>query len=175
MTAQDELALALQHITALEGEITQLHAEVEENTAAAELRTLLAQLGAVSILGASDEHSDVLELIVKTAMHVLQAQAGYLYLADESSGELVFEVAMGDYAAPLRGQHIARGQGIAGWVAVSGQAISVADVQQDPLWADEIARTVGYAPRSMLAMPLYLRDNVIGVLQLLDKNGGQPL
>ncbi len=174
MTAQDELALALQHITALEGEITQLHAEVAENTAAAELRTLLAQLGAVGILGASDEHDEILEDIVQTAMHVLQAQAGSLYLADENSGELVFEVAMGEHAAPLRGQHIPLGQGIAGWVAVSGQAISVADVQQDPLWVDEIARTVGYVPRSMLAMPLYLRDNVIGVLQLLDKDGGQP-
>ena len=173
MTAKDELELALQHIAELEGEIAQLRAEVEDNTAAAELRTLLAQLGAVSILGASDEHSDVLEHIVKTAMHVLLAQAGSLYLVDESSGELVFEVALGEHAAPLCGQHIPLGQGIAGWVAVSGQAISVADVQQDPLWADEVARTVGYVPRSMLATPLYLRDNVIGVLQLLDKDDGQ--
>ncbi len=174
MTAQDELELALQHIATLEGEVAQLRSEVEENTAAAELRTLLAQLGAVGILGAPDEHDEILEHIVQTAMHVLGAQAGSLFLADESSGELVFEVAMGEHAAPLRGQHIPLGQGIAGWVAVSGQAISVADVQQDPLWADEIARTLGYAPRSMLAMPLYLRDHVIGVLQLLDKNGGQP-
>ena len=174
MTAQDELGPALQHIATLEGEVAQLRAEVEENTAAAELRTLLAQLGAVGVLGASDEHDEILEQIVQTAMHVLGAQAGSLFLADESSGELVFEVAMGEHAAPLRGQHIPLGQGIAGWVAVSGQAISVADVQQDPLWADEVARTLGYAPRSMLAMPLYLRDHVIGVLQLLDKGGGQP-
>ena len=174
MTAQDELGPALQHIATLEGEVAQLRAEVEENTAAAELRTLLAQLGAVGVLGASEEHDEILEHIVQTAMHVLGAQAGSLFLTDESSGELVFEVAMGEHAAPLRGQHIPLGQGIAGWVAVSGQAISVADVQQDPLWADEIARTLGYAPRSMLAMPLYLRDHVIGVLQLLDKNGGQP-
>ncbi len=175
MTAQDELELALKHITELEGEIAQLRAEVGDNTAAAELRTLLAQLGAVGILGASDEYSDILEHIVKTAMHVLGAQAGSLYLLDEKSGELVFEVAMGERAVlPLRGQHLPLGQGIAGWVAVSGQAISVADVQQDPFCAEELARTVGYVPRSMLAMPLYLHDNVIGVLQLLDKDGGQP-
>ncbi len=174
MTAQDELELAKEHITRLEGEIAELQAEVAENTAAAELRTLLAQLGAVAVLGAPDEHNEILEHIVETAMHVLRAQAGSLYLLDEESGELVFEVAIGEYAAPLRGHRLPLGQGIAGWVAVSGQALSVSDVRQDPLWVDDIARSVGYVPRTMLAMPLYLRDNVIGVLQLLDKDGGEP-
>ena len=174
MTAQDELELAKEHIATLEGEITRLQAELADNHAASELRTLLAQLGAVGALGAPDEHNEILEHIVQTAMHVLQAQAGSLYLVDENAGDLVFEVAMGENAAPLRGQRLPLGQGIAGWVAVSGQALSVSDVQQDPLWADDVARSVGYVPRTMLAMPLYLRDNVIGVLQLLDKNGGEP-
>src|SRR5215471_16096521 len=112
MTAKDELALALEHITELEGQVAQLSAR---NTAAAELRTRLAQLGAAGALVASDEHSDILEQIVQTAMHVLRAQAGSLYTLDESSGELVFEVAMGEHAAPLRGHRLPLGQGIAGW------------------------------------------------------------
>ena len=171
MTAKDELALALEHIAELEGQVAQLSAR---NTAAAELRTRLAQMGAAGALVASDEHSDILEQIVRTAMHVLRAQAGSLYTLDESSGELVFEVALGEHAAPLRGHRLPLGQGIAGWCAVSGQAFAIADVQQDPLWSEEIGRTVGYLPHTMLAIPLLLRDNVIGVLQLLDKEGGEP-
>ena len=174
MTAKNELELALQHITELEGQIAQLQAGIKDDGAAAELRTRLAQLGAASILGASDEHDDILEQIVRTAMHVLQAEAGALYTLDESRGELVFEVALGEHAAPLRGHRLPLGQGIAGWVAVSGQAFAVADVQQDPLWSEEIGRTIGYTPRTMLAMPLLLRDSVIGVLQLVDKDGGEP-
>ncbi len=174
MTAKDELALALEHIAELEGQIAQLRAQVEDNTAAAELRERLAQLGAASILGASDEHDVIIEQIVRTAMHVLHARAGSLYLVDESAGELVFEVALGERAAPLRGQRFPLGQGIAGWVAVSGQALAVADVQQDPQWAGEIARTVGYLPHTMLAMPLQAHDSVIGVLQVLDAENGEP-
>lgn len=174
MTAKDELALALEHIAELEGQIAQLRAQVEDNTAAAELREHLAQLGAASILGASDEYNVILEQIVRTALHVLHARAGSLYLVDESAGELVFEVALGERAAPLRGQRFPLGQGIAGWVAVSGQALAVADVQQDPQWAGEIARTVGYLPHTMLAMPLQAHDSVIGVLQVLDAENGEP-
>jgi GAF domain-containing protein len=174
MTTKEELEAARQRIAALENEVAQLHARIEKDSAAAELRARLAQLGAASVLGAPAEHAQLLEQIVQTAMHVLRARAGSLYLVDESSGELVFEVALGERAAPLRGQRFPLGQGVAGWVAASGQALAVADVQQDPQWAKEIGRTVGYAPRTMLAIPLLLRDSVIGVLQLLDKDGGDP-
>src|SRR6266571_4239314 len=174
MTTKDELEAARQRIAALEGEVAQLRAKSEDDRAAAELHARLAQLGAASVLGAPAEHTELLELIVQTAMHVLRARAGSLYLLDEGTGELVFEVALGERAAPLRGQRFPLGQGVAGWVAASGQALAVADVQQDPLWAKEIGHTVGYAPRTMLAMPLLLRDSVTGVLQLLDKDGGDP-
>ncbi len=174
MSTKDELEAARQRIAALESEVGQLRARSEDDRAAAELHARLAQLGAASVLGAPAEHTELLEQIVQTAMHVLRAHAGSLYLLDEGTGELVFEVALGERAAPLRGQRFPLGQGVAGWVAASGQALAVADVQQDPHWAKEIGRTVGYAPRTMLAMPLLLRDSVTGVLQLLDKDGGDP-
>lgn len=139
-----------------------------------ELRARLAQIGAAGTLAAPSQHSDLLDQIVQTAMHVLGARAGSLYLIDEGSEELVFEVALGERAEPLRGRRLPLGQGVAGWVAATGQAIAVADVQQDPRWAQQVGQAVGYTPKTMLAMPLLLRDRVTGVLQLLDKGDGQP-
>lgn len=174
MTMKDELDAARQRIAALEGEVAILRARTADDKAATELRGRLAQLGAAGVLGAPSEHSELLEQIVQTAMHVLRARAGSLYLVDENSEELVFEVALGERGDLLRGQRFPLGQGIAGWVAASGQALAVADVQQDPHWAKQFGQTVGYAPRTMLAMPLLLRDSAIGVLQLMDKDGGDP-
>jgi GAF domain-containing protein len=174
MTDAHEAQPADQRIAALEAEVARLRAQAEDEQFVAELRARLAQAGAAGVLAAPAEHSELLEMLVETAMHVLGARAGSLYLVDEGSEELVFEVALGERAAPLRGQRIPLGQGVAGWVAATGQAIAVSDVQQDPRWAQEIGRAVGYAPKTMLAMPLLLRDRVTGVLQLLDKHGGQP-
>ena len=174
MTTKEELEAARRRIIVLEHEVEQLRARNENDGAAAELRARLAQLGAASVLGAPTEHLELLEQIVRTAKHVLGAHAGTLYLVDESTEELVFEVALGERGDLLRGTRFPIGQGIAGWVATSGQAIAIADVQQDPQWAKGIGQRLGYAPKTMLAMPLLLRDNVIGVLQLMDKDGGAP-
>lgn len=173
-TTGSELEAAQRAIIDLHAEVDRLRARTEDDRVGTELRLRLAQVGAASHLSMPAEHGELLEQIVRTAMHVLHARAGSLYSLDENSDELVFEVALGDRAAPLRGQRLPLNQGMAGWVAVTGQAIAVADVQQDPRWAMEIGRTVGYAPRTMLTMPLLLRDRVIGVLQLMDKDGGEP-
>jgi signal transduction protein with GAF and PtsI domain len=171
MAEQDAQAA---RITELEAEVARLRRAAEDVPFVTELRARLAQAGAAGMLSAPAEHSELLEQIVGTAMRVLRARAGSLYLLDEGSEELIFEVALGERAEPLRGRRIPLGQGMAGWVAATGQAIAVADVQQDPRWAQEVGRAVGYAPTTMLAMPLLLRDRVTGVLQLLDKDGGQP-
>ncbi len=165
---------AEQRIAELEAEVARLRAQLEDARLVTELRARLAQVGATGTLSVPTEHAALLELIVQAAMHVLRAQAGSLYLVDEDEQALVWEVALGERAAGLVGQRIPLGQGVAGWVAATGQAIAVADVQQDPRWAQDVGRAVGYLPRTMLAVPLLLGDRVIGVLQLLDKDGGRP-
>ncbi len=163
-----------QRIAELEAEVARLRQLPDDARMVAELRARLAGVGAAGVLAAPSEHSELLEQLVQTAMHVLDARAGSLYLIDEGSEELVFEVALGERAAPLKGQRLPLGQGMAGWVASTGQAIAVSDVQQDPRWAQQVGQAVGYAPKTMLVVPLLLRDRVTGVLQLLDKHGGQP-
>jgi GAF domain-containing protein len=165
---------AEQRIAELEEEVARLRTQLEDARVVSELRARLAQVGATGTLSVPTEHAALLELIVQAAMHVLRAQAGSLYLVDEDQQALVWEVALGERAAGLVGQRIPLGQGVAGWVAATGQAIAVADVQQDPRWAQDVGRAVGYLPRTMLAVPLLLGDRVIGVLQLLDKDGGRP-
>jgi GAF domain-containing protein len=60
-------------------------------------------------------------------------------------------------------------QGIAGYVANTGQPIAISNVQTDPRFARDTAERTGYVPRSILAMPLIVDDRVIGVMEVLDK------
>lgn len=174
MAEADDLHSAQRRIAELESEVQRLQRRVDDERTLEEVRARLAQVSAAGRLNAPTEHRELLEQIVQTAMHVLDARAGSLYLIDEEHNELIFEVAQGERAAPLVNQRIPLGQGLAGFVAATGQSIAVADVQKDPRWAGHVAQAVGYSPKSMLAMPLILRERVTGVLQLLDKSGGQP-
>jgi GAF domain-containing protein len=141
---------------------------------AEQLRQALVRMAAAGQLTAPVAHTDVLDLIVGTAAQVLGAQAASLYLIDRATNELVFEVALGESAARARKFRVPVGQGIAGWVAQSGEAALIPDASQDARFAANIARSIGYIPKSVLCIPLRAGGAVIGVVQLFDKGSGAP-
>src|SRR5439155_17387741 len=138
---------------------------------AARLREALTKAATASTIAAPATHRTLLQMIAETAAGVISARAGALFLVDEETQELRFEVALGERAEALRGVRLPLGHGIAGGVAISGQPMAVSNVQQDERWAAEIGERVGYLPDSILCVPLFYEDAVIGVLELLDKEG----
>jgi GAF domain-containing protein len=169
---QRELLLARETVARQAAEIERLRLQVSNNQVAEELRESLRLVATAGAISAPVTHAELLELIVGTAAQVINADAASLFLVDAAHQELVFEVALGqkaDAAKPLR---LPLGRGFAGLVAVTGEPIAASDVQDDPRHAADIARLIGYQPRSILCVPLISNDDVIGVLELLDKHGG---
>jgi GAF domain-containing protein len=170
----DELAATRAQIQGLEAELAVLRSQTRDADFVRELRTRLTHAAAVAKLRAPTDHSSLLSQTVGTAISVLNANAGSLYVVDTTTNELVFQVALPAEAQNLVGRRLPVGHGLAGWVAATGQAIAIADVQQDPRWAADVASGAGYAPKTMIAAPLQIDDRVIGVIQVLDKAGGLP-
>jgi signal transduction histidine kinase len=65
------------------------------------------------------------------------------------------------------------GQGIAGWVAQSGQRANVPSAPNDPRFAEAVDAKTGFRTLSLLATPLRVRETVIGVLEVVNKLGGE--
>jgi GAF domain-containing protein len=151
------------------------HAQTTEDARfAARLKDALLLGAATSTLATPVKHTQLLEIIVETAARVTSAEAASLFLIDEETQELVFEVALGQKAEEVRKFRVPMGHGIAGLVAVTGQPMMVSDVQDDPRHASDISQSIGYVPRTILCVPLLYDDQVIGVIELFDKLGGQP-
>jgi GAF domain-containing protein len=167
-----DLNQAHERIAALEAEVARLNGLIVDRQSIDLLRSQLTRAAALPKLRAQQQDSKPVDQVVATAMAALRARAGSLYVVDGQ--DLVFESALGSHAGDLAGRRIPGDRGIAGWVAATGQAIAVADVQQDPRWARDIAQGIGYAPTSMAVAPLLADGGVIGVLQLLDRDDGRP-
>ncbi len=135
-------------------------------------RDTLHLAATAGIIGSPVSHARLLEMIVETGAHVIGARAGALFLLDEENDDLTFEVAIGSRAAEVKRFRVPLGHGIAGIVAASGQAMAIRDAAGDPRLASDIADSVGYVPETVLCVPLFYGDNVIGALELLDKEGG---
>ena len=167
----NELAVARETIGRQAEEIERLRRLLGEERLAEDLREALALAGTAGEIASPVTHVRLLEMIVETAAQVISARAGALFLIDEAAGELVFEVAIGPKAQEVKKFRVPLGHGIAGLVAMSGQPMAISEAQQDPRQAADIARGVGYTPETILCVPLYYGDEVIGVLELLDKQG----
>ena len=124
---------------------------------------------AAGALAAREGYRPLLRSIVEVARAIFGARAASVMLLDEPTGELVFEAVTGEGEDTLVGRRIARGTGIAGWVAESGQALVIEDVTADPRFAADEARRTGYVPKGLMAAPLLLEDRVLGVLNVLDR------
>jgi diguanylate cyclase (GGDEF)-like protein len=64
-------------------------------------------------------------------------------------------------------------QGIAGWVARHQQAVRLEDVRSDPRYYSGVERFTGFAPRTMICVPLVMKGRTLGVIQCLNKRGGE--
>lgn len=115
-------------------------------------------------------HDELLVSIVEATRERLGAVACSVAVLD--GDELEFRAASGVGAAEVLGLRIPASHGIAGWVATSGQAITVSDVDRDGRFARDTAESTGYVPRTILAVPVETDDEVWGVLEVLDRDPG---
>jgi GAF domain-containing protein len=134
-----------------------------------QLRRLLLAVEASgrAVLPLSDK--DLLQSVVEAAAQIFGAAAASISLINEADQVLDFKVACGVGRDQIIHTRIPLDQGIAGYVAMTGQPLAISDAQQDPRFRLDVARQTGYVPRSILATPLIYDDQVIGVMEVLDK------
>jgi GAF domain-containing protein len=133
------------------------------------LRRLVLAIEASGRAILPDSGEELLQTIVDAAARLFGAAASSIALVDDRQRTLEFRVATGVGREQVLGMRIPIDQGIAGYVAMTGQPMAISDVQQDPRFAQKTAEKTGYVPRSILAMPLLIEDRVIGVIEVLDK------
>lgn len=167
----EALEQAQRTIARQEAEIKRLRGRLDDERFAEDLKSALSLASMTGAIASPVAYSRLLEMIVETAARFIPSEAASLFLIDQENYQLVFEVALGQKAQEVKKFTVPMGHGIAGLVAVSGQPMAVSDAQNDTRQASDIAQSINYAPRSILCVPLFYNDTVIGVLELLDKIG----
>jgi GAF domain-containing protein len=152
-------------------EIERLRQRLDDDHMVRDLREALRVSVAAGAISAPVSHSRLLDMIVATAADIIGANAASLFLIDREQEDLVFEVALGEKADEVKKFRVPLGHGVAGLVALTGQPMAISDTSTDDRDAADIAEAVGYVPKNILCVPLFYGDQVIGVLELLDKAG----
>jgi GAF domain-containing protein len=124
---------------------------------------------AAGVLPAEDDFARLLRSIVVVARAIFGAKASSVFLFEPETDELVFAAVAGEDEQDLVGRRIPSSQGIAGWVLSSRTPLVLEDVRSDPRFARGFAEKTGYVPKGLMAVPLLHDEQVLGVLQVLDR------
>lgn len=124
------------------------------------------------MFGSSLELEHVLETVLDEVQRLLDAFSISLWLIVPVKDELVCMHAKGPGSKDLVRQRLDMGQGITGWAAKHNESLLIPDLWADERHIKEIDEQTGVAIRSMLSIPLQIKGNVIGVLNLVDLRVG---
>jgi signal transduction histidine kinase len=120
------------------------------------------------------ELKPLLNKILSSAAHILDCEAGSLFLMDEQTGELVFEVVIGPVADDLLGKRLPPGKGVVGRAVDTHRSIIANDVRRSKEWFEQTDEQTGFKTQDLLVAPMMVKDRLIGVIELVNKRNGQP-
>lgn len=112
---------------------------------------------------------DELRMLCHSARLAFGAAAASV--ASLTGGVLTYRAASGEGADAIVGTELPVSRGIAGYVAVTGQAMAIDRPVDDARFARDVAERTGYVPDSLLVVPISSPlGGVAGVLSVLDRS-----
>ena len=110
---------------------------------------------------------EVLETVVEAVRQVVACDHAAVFLVEEGKGQLRHAVYRGEGPEVPRNFRLKLGQGLVGWVAITGRPVLVRDVRKDSRYFRLFPDS-----RSELDVPLVRGDRILGVISLESRKRG---
>ncbi len=125
----------------------------------------------VEVLSQVEDTHEVLHAVANTARQMMLADEAYLLLREGS--RLVLRATDGLPPDLIGRSFVKSGEGIEGWVAEHGESVALADATRERRFRDLPGRETRV--RSLAAVPMRLRDDVVGVLATAGMEPSPPI
>jgi GAF domain-containing protein len=137
-----------------------------------QLRAAVKAIDVAEIL--TDPLTRSIQNLLRLAARAIGTDEASVLVRDGLEGGLKFMVALGSVADKLLGVKIPPGQGIAGFVFASGQPMAVDDAAKAGDFYDKVDELTNYSTQTILATPLRVGEETIGVLEFINRIGEPP-
>ncbi len=114
------------------------------------------------------ELEEILRAIMEKMAGFFGPERWSLLLVDEARESLYYAIAVGENQQTLEGLRVPMGEGVAGWVAKTGNPLIVPDVRLDPKWSVFVRAHPELNIQSIACVPIGAAGQSLGVIQLLN-------
>lgn len=155
-------------------EISQFIDSATEADLQAELKRYISLFQINEVLSSTLEYDEVLRLVLQEMRSLSGAEIASIFLINKTDQVLEFAATTDEKADLLKNIRVPLGKGISGYVAQTGEYVNQNDIKSDSRFYKEVDITRGGETRSYLCVPLKLRGEIKGTVQLMNKAGGEP-
>ncbi len=134
--------------------------------------TALVEIG--KDLTALADTGHLMRRVVDVAAEVLRFEDCSLFVLDRDKNQLVLQASRGGLANSIGQAFYPQGEGLTGWVGQHGMPIRITDIKGDPRWRGRYEEFPPEDVGAFLAVPIYGRNGVLGVLRVLRRKGVAP-
>ena len=164
----------------MEGKIENIDRSIGDMTMEQDKQKIIARLSALydisSALNSIVDIDELLRFIIQQTKKLLNVEGVSILLWDRQTDELYFPIVAAEeenVAARLKQSRFSTSSGIAGWVVNEGKPALVRDVSVDQRFYKKVDKSTGFITRSILCVPLYGSDSILGVLEVVNKKEGE--
>jgi|APSaa5957512622_1039677.scaffolds.fasta_scaffold44376_2 two-component system, NtrC family, sensor kinase len=125
-----------------------------------------------SLLNRSDDFKYILSVILTETEKIFNVQGASILLEDEDTGILSFYAVSGDKEDILKTIQMEHGEGVCGHVLETGEALIENAPQDSQFFSNKADQATDFQTHNILAVPLSTDNRNIGVLELVNKIGG---
>jgi signal transduction histidine kinase len=118
------------------------------------------------LLNSTLDEVSILRTFCNKVLSLLDAERVSILAVDPQEKHLTLTAWAGRYPDDIEGVKVPLGDGVAGWVAATGDSLLVPDVEQDPRFSESLPGR--YRTRSFISVPLKSRGRLLGVLNVTD-------
>ncbi|MDR0525833.1 MAG: sigma 54-interacting transcriptional regulator [Spirochaetaceae bacterium] len=111
--------------------------------------------------------------ILESATRLCDGESSSILLLDKETNLLYFEVALGPKGMEVQRFTLKADEGIAGWVVQHNKSVVINDVVNDERHFIGIAKQINYSSKTMMAVPMRVKEECIGVIELINKKNAQ--
>lgn len=124
------------------------------------------------VLSSTLDYDEVLKLVLQQMQMLSGAEIASIFMINREEQVLEFAATTDVQAELLKNIRVPLGKGVSGYVAQTGEVVNLSDVRTDSRYYKEVDLTRGGETRSYLCVPLKLRGEIKGTVQLMNKAGG---
>jgi putative nucleotidyltransferase with HDIG domain len=130
-------------------------------------------LKATEAIASTLELGPLLDTIMELGMKIMDAERCSVLLVDEKEKKLQFVAASGAKKEEIKKLSLDMGEGVAGWVVQNDQLLLIEDASKDTRFSKRVDETLGQKTKSLICVPLKVKNRIIGVMEVINKRGNK--